>query len=425
MKYCKLWCIIIKKEHLFGDCMEKIILHCDLNNFFASATLTQNPTLKPFPVAVCGDSEKRHGIVLAKNNIAKGFGVKTAETIWEAKRKCPNLITLKPDFNLYETLSQKARKIYMDFSDKVEPFGIDECWVDISNRGIDFIKGEEIAHIIRNRIKKELGVTVSVGVSFTKTFAKLGSDMKKPDAVTVITPQNFKEKVWPLSASELLMVGKATEKALRTMGIFTIGDIAKSDRTAIEKKLGKNGISLRDAANGVEKSTVLPFTNRGKPKSVSNSATAEQDLTNINQVFTAFLEFSECIAAKLKEEGLLAKQVGIQTTTFDFETKMYQAPLETPTDLAFIIAKAALSLFEENCNFDKPFRAVGVRALQLTDKNTPATQMNLFEENDNSKLKIIEENMLDLREKYGKDAIKRAACLSNKARSSSPGFYKR
>ena len=405
--------------------MNKIILHCDLNNFFASATLTKNQTLKPFPVAVCGDSEKRHGIVLAKNNIAKGFGVKTAETIWEAKRKCPDLIILKPDFELYESLSKTARNIYLDFSDKVEPFGIDECWVDISNRDVDFKKGEEIANEIRRRIKNEMGVTVSIGVSFTKTFAKLGSDMKKPDAVTVITPENFKQKVWPLSAGELLMVGRATEKALRSMGIFTIGDIAKCDITAIQNKLGKNGVSLREAANGIEKSMVLPFSNRGKPKSISNSATAEQDLTNIDQVFTAFLEFSESIAARLKEEGLLARSVGIQTTTFDFETSLYQAPLESPTDLAFIIANAALVLFEENCDFEKPFRAIGVRVIQLIEKNAPATQINMFDDNDNSKLQIIEENMLNLREKYGKDAIKRASCLDNKAKSSSPGFYKR
>lgn len=405
--------------------MNKIILHCDLNNFFASATLTKNQTLKPFPVAVCGDSEKRHGIVLAKNNIAKGFGVKTAETIWEAKRKCPDLIILKPDFELYESLSKTARNIYLDFSDRVEPFGIDECWVDISNRDVDFKKGEEIANEIRSRIKNEMGVTVSIGVSFTKTFAKLGSDMKKPDAVTVITPENFKQKVWPLSAGELLMVGRSTEKALRSMGIFTIGDIANCDITAIQNKLGKNGVSLREAANGIEKSMVLPFSNRGKPKSISNSATAEQDLTNIDQVFTAFLEFSESIATRLKEQGLLAKSVGIQVTTFDFETSLYQAPLESPTDLAFIIANSALALFEVNCNFEKPFRAVGVRALQLVEKNAPATQMNLFDDNDNSKLQIIEENMLNLREKYGKDAIKRASCLDNKAKSSSPGFYKR
>ena len=405
--------------------MNKIILHCDLNNFFASATLTKNQTLKPFPVAVCGDSEKRHGIVLAKNNIAKGFGVKTAETIWEAKRKCPDLIILKPDFELYESLSKTARNIYLDFSDKVEPFGIDECWVDISNRDVDFKKGEEIANEIRRRIKNEMGVTVSIGVSFTKTFAKLGSDMKKPDAVTVITPENFKQKVWPLSAGELLMVGRATEKALRSMGIFNIGDIAKCDITAIQNKLGKNGVSLREAANGIEKSMVLPFSNRGKPKSISNSATAEQDLTNIDQVFTAFLEFSESIAARLKEEGLLARSVGIQTTTFDFETSLYQAPLESPTDLAFIIANAALVLFEENCDFEKPFRAIGVRVIQLIEKNAPATQINMFDDNDNSKLQIIEENMLNLREKYGKDAIKRASCLDNKAKSSSPGFYKR
>ena len=282
--------------------MNKIILHCDLNNFFASAALTRNPTLKQLPVAVCGDSEKRHGIILAKNNIAKNFGVKTAETIWEAKRKCPELIMLKPDYDLYEEFSFKARNIYMDYSDKVEPFGIDECWIDISNIGVDYIKGEEIADEIRNRIKNELGLTVSIGVSFNKTFAKLGSDIKKPDAITVISQENFKSIVWPLAAEELLMVGRSTSKALRAMGIFTIGDIAKAETKAIEKKLGKNGIFLQRSARGEDNSPVISINSRPKPKSISHSATSECDLTSTQEVYAAFLEFAENISAKLKEE---------------------------------------------------------------------------------------------------------------------------
>lgn len=410
---------------MFGDDMEKIILHCDLNNFFASATLTKNPTLTSLPVAVCGDSKKRHGIVLAKNNIAKSFGVRTAETIWEAKRKCPELIILKPDYRLYEDFSIKARKIYLQYSDLVEPFGIDECWVDISNRGVDFKKGEKTANEIKNRIKSELGLTLSVGVSFNKTFAKLGSDLKKPDAVTVITKDNFKDKIWGLDTSSLLMVGSATNNALRSMGIFTIGDIANANTEALKSKFGKNGISLQKAACGEDCSPVSSYVKRNRPKSISHSSTAEFDLTDKEQVFTAFLGFCESICEKLKEEGLLAGGVGINATTFDFETKQFQAPMEVPTDTSYTLANAAIKLFEKKLNFEKPFRAVGVKAISLIDKNQPASQLSFFEEEDSKKLEIIEENMQELRHKYGTNVIKRASCINNPAKPSTPGFYKR
>lgn len=405
--------------------MKKIILHCDLNNFFASAMLTKNPTLKSLPIAVCGDSEKRHGIVLAKNNIAKGFGIKTAETVWEAKRKCPDLITLKPDYDLFEYYSCKARKIYLDYSDKVEPFGIDECWIDISNINIDFKKGEKIAVEIKNRIKKELGLTVSVGVSFNKIFAKLGSDMKKPDAVTLITTENFKQKIWGLSANQLLMVGKSTDNILRSMGIFTIGDIAEADANALAKKLGKNGISLKNAAMGLDKSVVTSVSEREKPKSLSHSATAECDLVNIDEVYSAFLEFAEEISAKLKSEGLLAGGVGIQTTTNDFKTAQYQIPLEYPTDLAFTLAKEGIKLFKANCDFEKPFRAVGLRAIKLLDKNMPATQLSMFSTDEDEKIKKLEDNVISIRNRFGKEAIKRASSINLLAKPSSPGFYKK
>lgn len=405
--------------------MEKIILHCDLNNFFASASLTKNPTLTAFPVAVCGDSEKRHGIVLAKNNIAKSFGVETAETVWQAKQKCPELIILKPNFELYEKFSLKAREIYLSYSDKVEPFGIDECWIDISNFGIDFIKGEKIAEDIRKRIKSELGLTVSVGVSFNKVFAKLGSDLKKPDAVTVIRPDNFKKKIWPLYCGELLMVGSSTQQKLRAMGIFTIGDIANADSKILESRFGKNGISMQKAANGKDNSPVVSAYKNLKPKSLSNSATVEYDLTEKEQVFRAFLEFSESISEKLKTEGLLASKVGIQTTTFDFEVNRFQHSLEVPTDLAYVIAESAMKIFENNCNFEKPFRAIGVRVFQLSDKNITAKQLSLFEKAENEKMDIIENKISEIRNKYGKDSIKRACSVNNSTFFSTPGFYKR
>lgn len=405
--------------------MERIILHCDLNNFFASVALNKNPTLKQLPVAVCGDAEKRHGIILAKNNIAKSFGVKTAETIWEAKRKCPELILLKTDYELYEEYSIKARNIYLDYSDKVEPFGIDECWVDISNIGVDFVKGEAIANEIRSRIKKELGLTVSVGVSFNKVFAKLGSDIKKPDAVTVISKDNFKDMIWKMPADSLLMVGKSTNQVLKSMGIFTIGDIANADPKAIEIKLGKNGISLQKSAKGLDDSPIIQITKRPKPKSVSHSATSEFDLVNIDEVYSAFLDFAESISAKLKEEELLAGGVGIQVTTNDFVSSQFQTALDTPTDLGLTIANTAIKLFENNCNFEIPFRAVGVRAINLVDKNSPAVQLSMFDTPQNEKVKLVEENVISIRSKFGKNSIKRASSINNHAKPSSPGFYKR
>ena len=204
---------------------ERIILHCDLNNFFASVSLLFNPTLKGLPVAVCGDKENRHGIVLAKNELAKSFGVKTAEAIFEAKAKCPELVTLPPIYEKYEEYSKKAHKIYERYTDMIEPFGIDECWLDVTGSTVLFGDGKAIADKIRADIKKELGITASVGVSFNKVFAKLGSDMKKPDGTTVIDKENFKSIVWPLPISDLLFVGKKTCEKLKMCGIHTIGDI--------------------------------------------------------------------------------------------------------------------------------------------------------------------------------------------------------
>ncbi len=405
--------------------MSRIILHCDLNNFFASAALSKNPTLQNLPVAVAGDKEKRHGIILAKNNLAKGYGVQTAEAIWEAKQKCPHLVLLKPDFELYESLSKKAQEIYLSYSDLVEPFGIDECWVEVTNPSVDFDKGEQIAHQLRERIKRELGLTISVGVSYTKTLAKLGSDLKKPDAVTVITPATLKELVWKLPCGALLMVGRSTKEALQTMGIFTIGDLAVADNTALKKRLGKNGITLKQMACGEENQAVRPYHLRQKPKSIGHSATAERDLTTKEEVFSALLFFSENIALRLRQEGLLAKKIEVQLTTSDFKTRSFGTALSHPTALSMTIAKTAYALFLQNHILQTPLRAVGVRATQLVEQNEGLYQLRFFEEDETQEsLFKIEENILSIREKYGKDAVKRAVTLNNKAKPSSPGFYK-
>lgn len=403
--------------------MQRIILHCDLNNFFASATLAFNPTLKGLPVAICGDAKKRHGIVLAKNNIAKNFGVLTAETIWEAKRKCADLIILSPDFSLYENISKQVHQFYLKYTDRVEPFGIDECWVEITNPDVDFLKGEKIANEIREGIKKELGVTVSVGVSFTKTLAKLGSDLKKPDAVTVISPEILKEKIWKMNCRELLMVGKSLSNTLKSMGIFTIGDLANSDETSLKTKIGKNGVMLRKMARGEDCDEVSSYYKHTQPKSIGHSATTEKDLTDKNEVFAAFLEFSEDISKKLKKENLLAKTVVISILTNEFVGKEYRTPILTPTDISLTIAKTAMELFNKNDCLAVPLRAVGIRVINLVD-NTSAMQLSLFDADRMGVDGVIENNILKIRNKYGKNSLKRAICINNRVKPSTPGFYK-
>ena len=403
--------------------MNRIILHCDLNNFFASATLSLNPTLKNFPVAICGDAKKRHGIVLAKNSIAKKYGILTAETIWEAQRKCPDLIILSPNYNLYESLSKKVQGIYLEYSDKVEPFGIDECWVELTNFNMDFERAEKIANEIRLRIKKELDITISVGVSFTKTLAKLGSDLKKPDAVTVISPEILKTKIWEMPCNELLMVGKSTKSTLNAMGIFTIGDLAMSDENSLKTRIGKNGVMLRNMARGEDFSSVKSYYCKSKPKSISQSATTEKDITNSTEVFAAFLEFSEGISKKLKAENLLTETVGITVLTNNFESKEYRAQLQFPTDTSMTIAKTAMAIFNKNKCLTTPIRALGVRALNLKE-NIDVKQLSLFETQNTDIEEKIEENILNIRNKFGKNALKRAICIDNRVKPSSPGFYK-
>ena len=401
--------------------MQRIILHCDLNNFFASATLSVNPTLKGQPVAICGDAKKRHGIVLAKNNSAKNHGILTAETIWEAQRKCPDLIILSPDYELYENLSKRAHQIYLRYTDKIEPFGIDECWVELTNHNIDFSKGEQIANKIRTQIKLELGLTVSIGVSFTKTLAKLGSDLKKPDAVTVISPQVLENQIWKMNCRELLMVGKSLSKSLNTMGIFTIGDLAESDENSLKTRIGKNGVMLRKMARGEDLEPVRTYYSHSKPKSIGHSATAEKDLTEKNEVFAAFLEFSEAISQKLKKENLLAKTIVITITNTKLESREYRTPLSSPTDISMTLAKNAMNLFEKNNCLSVPLRAVGIRTVNLVE-GASIKQLNLIEENTNKIDTAIEENIFKIRSKYGKNSLKRAVCMNNTTKPSSPGF---
>ncbi len=390
---------------------DRIILHCDLNNFFASVSLLFNPTLASFPVAVCGDKENRHGIVLAKNEIAKKFGVKTAEAIFEAKQKCPELITLPPLYKEYNEYSKKAYAIYSRYTDMIEPFGIDECWLDVTGSTVLFGDGEQIAERIRQDIKRELNITVSVGVSFNKVFAKLGSDMKKPDGITLISRENFKQKVWPLPMADLLFVGKKTCEKLKSCGINTIGDITYCDDLTLKRLLGKNGIELKKYALGEDDSPVVTITENDKPKSIGKSTTGAKDFTNNDEVWKAFLEFAQYICDNLHRKRLYAGGVQVHIRTASLAVKEFSLTFRDTTNSSLIFAKRGFELFCKNYTFGEPLRSVGLKAINLKDTTT-AVQQDIFGDDDRkAEIERIEDSIYELRQKFGNSSIKRASTV--------------
>ena len=392
---------------------DRIILHCDFNNFFASVSLLQNPTLKQLPVAVCGDKENRHGIVLAKNEIAKKFGVKTAEPIFEAKAKCPELIILPPMYKEYEKYSKLGLKIYKRYTDMIEPFSIDECWLDVTGSTVLFGNGEQIAEKIRNDIKNELGITVSIGVSFNKVFAKLGSDMKKPDAITVISRENFKERIWNLPISDMLFVGKKTCEKLKSSGINTIGDLTYCDDTTLKRLLGKNGIDLKQCALGEDRSPVVTPTENDKPKSIGKSFTGAKDFTDNDAVWKAFLSFSDYICDTLKQKNLFAGGVQVHIRTASLSVKEFSISFSEPTNCSLTFAKRGFQLFCRNYSFGEPLRSVGLRAINIKDSRI-AVQQDIFGENEqNLELERIDDSLYNLRKKFGKESIVRGTIMKN------------
>lgn len=402
--------IYLLLEQMFerGDKMkDRIILHCDFNNFFASVSLLSNPTLYDMPVAVCGSVEARHGIVLAKNEIAKRFGVKTAEAIWEAKRKCPELVTLPPDYKKYHEYSRAAHKIYSRYTDLIEPFGIDECWLDVTGSTLLFGSGEQIAERIRKEIKRELGITVSVGVSFNKIFAKLGSDMKSPDAVTVISRENFKEKIWCLPVRDLLFVGKKTAEKLNQNGIFRVEDITKCDDDMLTRLLGKAGTQLKCYALGEDSSPVIPQSEDDIPKSIGRTITPPKDITSRDDVWKIYIAIAEEISEILHRKNLYAATIQVHTRDTNLKTKEYSHTLTAPLNTSILLAREAIKIFENNYNWDLPLRSVGFRVTNLKGDNV-AFQQDIFgEQTLDERQEIIENSILNVRKKFGIDSLKR------------------
>ena len=388
---------------------DRVILHCDLNCFFASVELLRYPALRDVPVAVCGDPESRHGIVLAKNEAAKQLGVKTAETIWQARQKAPHLITLPPHHGLYREYSRKVNAIYGQYTDLVEPFGIDESWLDITNSmhlfGGD---GKSIADQLRERLREELGLTISVGVSFNKIFAKLGSDYKKPDATTVIDRGNWQAIVWPLPVGDLLGVGRSTQKLLRQYGVETIGQLAAFPRQTLETLLGKHGTQLHDYANGLENSPVRPQHEAEPVKSVGNGTTFPQNLTRWEEVRSGLAVLSDSVAGRLRRQGLYCGGVALTIRNAQFRQFSRQVRLDAPTHLQKDIYQTALTLARQSWHAPDPIRALTVTALYLTDSADSFQQLDLLDgaaAQREEKQERLEQAMDAIRGKYGKGAI--------------------
>lgn len=389
--------------------MDRIILHCDLNSFYASVELLSHEDLRDVPMAVCGDPASRHGIILAKNEPAKRFGIQTAETIWQAKKKCPDLVLLPPHHDLYRVYSRRVNAIYAQYTDLVEPFGIDESWLDITGT-IHLFGGDsrKLADQLRIRLKHELGLTLSVGVSFNKVFAKLGSDYKKPDATTVISRENWRDVVWPLPVGDLLYVGHAAQKLLRQYGVNTIGQLAACPRDMLESLMGKMGLQLYEYANGLDADPVRSLEAREDVKSVGNGTTFPRNLTTTEQVHGGIAMLADSVATRLRHLGLYA--CGVQVTMRDpeFHDRSRQVQLPGPTRLIRDLTSAAVALTNTLWKPPAPVRMLTVTAIHLVPAEDAYEQVDLFTTAAaprREKQEKLEAAMDHIRGKYGTGAI--------------------
>lgn len=388
---------------------DRVIFHCDLNCFFASVELLDKPALREVPVAVCGDPASRHGIILAKNEPAKRRGVQTAETVWQAKQKCPNLILLPPHHGLYAQYSRRINTIYGQYTDLVEPFGIDESWLDVT--GSLHLFGDDarqLADDIRARLRQEVGLTISVGVSFNKVFAKLGSDYKKPDATTVISRENWRDIVWPLPVGDLLFVGRAARRTLGQYGVETIGQLAACKPEMLEQLMGKMGVQLYRYANGLDDAPVRPQHQREPVKSVGNSTTFPENLTRWEEIRSGLQLLSDSVAGRLRKEGLYCGGVAVAVKDAQFRTVSRQMRLGTPTHLMRDIFEAAQELTRRIWKAPTPVRLLSVTALYITDSADSYQQLDLLAGDAplrDQRQEQLESAMDTIRGKYGRDAI--------------------
>ena len=395
--------------------MDRVILHCDCNNYFASVELLDKPELRDQPVAVAGDPEGRHGIILAKNQIAKNYGVQTAETLWQAKKKCPGLILLPPHMDKYRAMSRRVNAIYLDYTDQVEAFSIDESWLDVTASRNLFGDGAEIADMLRRRVREELGITISVGVSWNKTFAKMGSDYKKPDATTVITRENVSQILYPLPVTDLIFVGKSSGQVLARHGIHTIGDLAACSMAEAEAWLGKGGKGLWLAARGLDDSPVRCYGEHEAVKSVGNGMTYPQDLVGREACIAGLTPLCESVGARLRAQHLKCRTITLQIKDPQLKVISRQKPVDPPTNLTRYLLREVIQLLESAWPEDAPVRLFTVTAGSLVDESAPVTaQLSFLEEapREDPRQRRLEQALDGLRNRFGQDAIATARGLT-------------
>lgn len=384
---------------------DRVILHADCNSYFASVESIDHPEYKLVPMAVCGDPELRHGIILAKNELAKAYHIQTAETIYSAKKKCPDLLLVPAHHEKYVAVCERINAIYEGYTDLVERFSIDESFLDVTGSRHLFGSGREIADTLRRRIREEIGVTVSVGVSFNKTFAKMGSDYKKPDATTVISRDNYRELLWPLPIGELLFVGKSGAAVLQDHGILTIGDLAEADPRSLSAFLGKMGLHLQRSARGEDLSPVLPTGYEEQPKSISHNVTFDHDLVDPSEIMAGLTLISDQVGTRLRRKKLFASVVQIQIKDTSLKVTNRQKKLDEYTCSTRLIRGTAADLLRENWPAGKPIRmlSVGVTGLSLDG----AQQLSMFTDTSVAdRARRLDDAVDSIRSKFGKEAVR-------------------
>ncbi len=402
--------------------MDRCILHCDCNSFYASVECVYRPELWKVPMAVCGDPVNRHGIVLAKNELAKKYGIVTAETVWQARRKCPELVLVAPHFDRYDDFYRRINALYCEYTDRVEPFSIDESWLDVTGSRLLFGDGKTIADTLRHRVREELGITISVGVSFNKTFAKLGSDYRKPDATTVLSRETYRELLYPLPVSRFLFVGTSSANTLQGMGIRTIGDLATADRACVLAALGKLGGQLHDYANGLDTTPVRLFTDRPDAKSVGNGMTFRNDLVTEEELRRGLLYLTEPVAARLRGAGQRCTTLQLTVKYPSLKTVSRQRTLAQPTALVSELYAAACELLNECRQPGVPVRSLTVTACRL-EKENESEQLCLFDAEDAADRRRQEtlETVVDtLRGRFGDGSVRRCAVLDGAPYTDAP-----
>ena len=396
--------------------MDRTILHCDCNGFYAAVECVFHPELKDVPMAVCGDPKSRHGVILAKNELAKKYHIQTAETVWQAKEKCPDLVLVRPHHKEYQAFSKQVNAIYCRFTDQVEPFGIDESWLDVTGSRLLFGDGKTIADTLRKLVKEETGLTISVGVSFNKVFAKLGSDYKKPDATTVIMRKDVEKIVHPLPVEALLFVGKAAKRSLRDLGIYTIGDLARFPKEPLVRRLGKLGEQLSCYAKGEDESPVALYDREKEVKSVGNGMTFSRNLTSLGDCETGLLPLCDEVASRLRKYGLSGKTVTVAMKTANLKTVSRQKTLDAPTDLAREIFLYSLRLLSEIWDGTTPIRALTVTVSGFEEENF-GEQLSLLPKEDlpldKKRQKELESAVDRIRNRFGDEAISYAKLINN------------